>query len=105
MRADDFISNAPPTVLLDEIIEKVKARRANTYQVGGSHYLSMDIQPWDIIDTWPLEQRIGFYKGNALKYLMRMGRKGPLEEDARKALHYAEKLDEVIHGGCDDPSS
>jgi hypothetical protein len=69
---------------------------ANDYQVDGTHYLEMPIEPWDIIDTWPLAQRIGFYRGNALKYLMRMGRKGASAIDAKNALHYQHKLDEVL---------
>lgn len=62
------------------------------YQVGGSHYQDMSIQPFDVIDTWPLEQQIGFLRGNALKYLMRMGSKGSAKEDAQKALHYCQLL-------------
>lgn len=97
MRADDFISDAPPAALLDdEIIEKVKTRRANAKQIGGSHYKDMGVQPWDVVDTWPIEQRIGYYRGNSLKYIMRMGNKGAPLEDAKKAHHYIEKLIEVL---------
>jgi hypothetical protein len=42
-------------------------------QFGGDHYKRMGIEPWDVVDTWPLEQRIGYYRGGALKYTMRMG--------------------------------
>ncbi|MEN9924030.1 MAG: hypothetical protein RL268_156, partial [Pseudomonadota bacterium] len=59
-----------------------------THQVGGDHYATMTVQPWDVIDTWPLAQRIGWYRGNALKYTMRAGSKGDALEDARKAQHY-----------------
>jgi hypothetical protein len=44
-------------------------------QFGGDHYKRMGIEPWDVVDTWPLEQRIGYYRGGALKYTMRMGNK------------------------------
>lgn len=70
-------------------------------QVGGDHYTAMPVQPWDVIDTWPLEQRIGFYRGNAIKYLMRAGRKGPAAEDYRKARHYLDKLIEAEATGND----
>ena len=50
---------------------------ANDYQVGGTHYKDMGVEPWDVIDTWPIEQQIGYYRGNVLKYTMRMGRKAP----------------------------
>jgi hypothetical protein len=66
------------------------------YQVGGDHYSAAPVQPWDVIDTWPLEQRIGFYRGNALKYIMRAGQKGDAAEDIAKAAHYLAKLSEVL---------
>ena len=72
------------------------SERANDYQIDGTHYLDMPVEPWDVLDTWPLPQRIGFYRGNALKYIMRMGRKGPTDTDAKKALHYLTKLVEVL---------
>ena len=49
---------------------------ANDYQVGGTHYKDMGVEPWDVVDTWPIEQQIGYYRGNVLKYTMRMGAKG-----------------------------
>lgn len=63
---------------------------------GSIHYLAMDIQPWDIIDTWPIEQQIGFYRGNLLKYTMRMGSKDVAEQEIKKAEHYSKKLQEVL---------
>jgi hypothetical protein len=69
---------------------------ANTIQYGGSHYKDAPIQPWDVIDTWPIEQQIGFYRGNALKYNMRFGSKDEELLEARKSLHYLQKLVEVL---------
>lgn len=69
---------------------------AKLLQVGGAHYLGMDVQPWDVIDTWPIEQQIGFHRGNALKYLMRLGSKDAGAQEARKAGHYCQKLGEVL---------
>lgn len=57
-----------------------------------AHYATMKVQPFDVIDTWPVEQRIGFYRGNLLKYTMRIGTKGQDVTDAKKAEQYAEKL-------------
>ena len=65
-------------------------------QAGGDHYLRMGLQPWQVVDTLPLEQRIGFYRGNCIKYAMRMGNKGDLIEDAEKLAHYASKLTMVL---------
>lgn len=69
-----------------------------TKQVGGDHYAKLAIQPWDVIDQWPLEQRIGYYRGNALKYLFRLGSKDSGEQEARKAAHYCEKLADTLKG-------
>ena len=69
---------------------------ANSRQVGGQHYKKMDIQPWDVIDYGPKEHAIGFYRYNALKYIMRAGEKGEFKEDIAKAQHYLEKLLEIL---------
>lgn len=68
----------------------------NQSQVGGTHYTAMPIQPWDVIDTWPSEQRIGFYRGTALAYIMRAGLKGDQAEDLAKAHHTLAKLLEAL---------
>lgn len=65
-------------------------------QVGGSHYLDMPIEPWDIIGTWSIEQQIGFFRGNALKYLLRAGSKGDVITDLDKCVHYIERLKQTI---------
>lgn len=64
------------------------------YQIAGSHYTDLPVQPWDVIAGWPADQQIGFFRGNVLKYLMRMGTKpnAPALEDARKAEHYLHQL-------------
>ena len=73
-----------------------KQLNANAVQVGGSHYKDAQVQPWNVIDTWPMEQRIGFYRGNALKYVMRMGTKDENVQEIKKAIHYLQKLVEVL---------
>lgn len=65
-------------------------------QAGGAHYTAMSVQPWDVIDTWPIDQQIGFHRGNALKYIMRMGSKDVTLQEVRKAIHYLEKLAELM---------
>ena len=59
-------------------------------------FRSMGVEPWDVVDSWPLEQQIGYYRGNALKYLMRMGRKDESVQELKKSLHYMQKLIEVL---------
>jgi hypothetical protein len=58
-------------------------------QVGGNHYSSKRIQPWDIID----EHGLNFYEGNVIKYLIR--KKGSRLTDLEKAAHYLEKAIEL----------
>jgi hypothetical protein len=70
--------------------------KARDRQIGGDHYKRMDIEPWDVVDTWSLEQRIGYYRGGALKYLMRMGSKDESAEEIAKGQHYMEKLLEIL---------
>lgn len=67
-------------------------------QVGGDHYTKQAIQPWDIVDTWPHAERVAYYRGNALKYLMRLNDKDSPEVNARKAEHYCAKLASILEG-------
>lgn len=69
---------------------------ASNRQVAGTHYRDMSVQPWDVVDTWPREQKIGYYRGGALKYLMRMGSKDESPVEIAKGQHYMEKLLEVL---------
>jgi nitrous oxidase accessory protein NosD len=70
--------------------------RANDVQIGGDHYKNMGVEPWNVVDTWPIEQQIGYYRGGALKYLMRMGTKDESAQEIRKGAHYMQKLAEVL---------
>lgn len=74
----------------------VPQQPANTRQVAGTHYKYMGVEPWDVVDTWPMEQRIGAYRHGALKYLMRMGSKDESAQEIAKGIHYMEKLLEVL---------
>lgn len=68
---------------------------ADSTQVGGSHYASKSIQPWDAMRAWmSKEEFAGFLRGNAIKYLARCNDKGGVE-DLRKARHYIDKLIEL----------
>lgn len=69
---------------------------ANDMQVGGDHYKKLGVEPWDVVDSWPLEQRIGYYRGNVIKYTMRMGTKDASVQELKKAGHYLAKLIEVL---------
>ena len=79
-----------------ENVKQMIAGIASTRQVAGDHYKRMDVQPWDVVDHGPRQQAIGFYRYNALKYVMRAGEKGDFKEDIAKAHHYLEKLLEIL---------
>lgn len=79
-----------------EVEAGIAMSNARNRQVAGGHYKEMGVEPWDVIDTWPIEQQIGYYRGNLLKYTMRMGRKDQSAQEIAKAAHYAQKLQEVL---------
>ena len=74
--------------------EKLDA--AKQRQVGGDHYKNMGVEPWDVVDSWPIEQQIGYHRGNVLKYVMRMGNKDEQLQEIKKAAHYIQKLVEIL---------
>ena len=78
-------------VVLERLINQ-----ARDTQIGGDHYKNMGVEPWDVVDTWPIEQRIGAYRHGALKYLMRMGSKDEQLQEIKKCGHYIQKLIEVL---------
>ena len=55
-------------------------------QVGGDHYKSLKIQPWEYIEA----NKLDFWEGNVIKYITR--RKGSRLEDLKKAKHYLDYL-------------
>ena len=80
----------------DREAEKGEIAKASAAQEGGDHYKVMGVQPWDVYDTWPEEQRIGAYRANCLKYCMRLDAKDTRALNAKKLAHYARKLVEVV---------
>jgi hypothetical protein len=60
-------------------------------QVGGTHYEEMPIEPFTIIDAFGLD----FYRGNALKYLLRAGRK-PGQDEIQELEKAKDYLDQAI---------
>lgn len=69
---------------------------ARDKQIGGDHYRSKRIQPWDAMECWmSLEEFCGYLRGNIIKYMARYPEKGGVE-DLRKARHYLDKLIETL---------
>lgn len=59
--------------------------KASERQVGGEHYKTLPIQPGEYIRR----NGIGWYEGNAIKYITRHKQKGG-RQDIEKAIHYLE---------------
>ena len=67
------------------------APRANDIQHGGDHYKGAEFQHWDLI----ARNGIGYLEGVASKYPTRWRRKNGAE-DVQKAIHYVDKILELI---------
>ena len=68
----------------------------NKTQIGGNHYTSKAVQPWEAMQAWMSHQEFtGFLRGNVIKYIARCNDKGGIE-DLKKARHYLDKLIAVI---------
>jgi len=65
-------------------------QKAMDIMIGGTHYKMLPIEPWEIIER----NNMGFFDGNALKYIMRFKLKNGIE-DLKKARHYLDKLIEM----------
>lgn len=68
----------------------MEAERADAVQHGGTHYKQFRYETWNVIADWNL----GYFDGNAVKYLSRWRHKGGIE-DLKKARHYIDKLIEL----------
>lgn len=66
--------------------------KADDRQVGGDHYKTKSIQPWDAMKAWMShEEFCGYLQGNIIKYIARYKEKGGVS-DLEKARHYLDKL-------------
>lgn len=69
---------------------------ADSEQVGGYHYVSKSVQPWEAMESWMSEEAFkGFIWGNVIKYIARWEDKGG-KQDLEKARHYLDKLIEIV---------
>jgi hypothetical protein len=69
--------------------------QTNSYQVGGDHYASKTIQPWEAMQSWMTPEAFaGFLHGNCIKYLARYKDKNGVQ-DLEKCQHYLGKLIDV----------
>lgn len=64
-----------------------------------AHYNNGSIECIDALKSaLGIEQYIGFLRGNAIKYLWRCGHKDHPLQEVKKAIWYADKLEEVFKG-------
>jgi hypothetical protein len=69
-------------------------------QIGGDHYVTKAIQPWDAMQAWmSAEAFAGYLQGNVIKYVVRYRDKGGVE-DLKKAAHYLARLIEAEEDAC-----
>ena len=87
---NDKIKQYLDEVQQQHILQVGTAIRANEQQVGGAHYATKAIQPWDFI----IANNLGYLEGNVVKYVSRWKDKGGVQ-DLKKAQHYLQKLIEV----------
>ena len=80
-------------------------RNLNSTQVGGDHYTSLSVQPWDAMESWMAPAEFaGFLRGNVIKYIARAGKKhSTAMQDLNKAQHYLNKLIEFESGVTQSP--
>ena len=64
------------------ISDKVKVQNI---QIGGSHYMHFDIQPYEFIS----KNNLSFFQGCVVKYVCRYMHKNGME-DLDKIIHYCE---------------
>lgn len=84
-------------LIIQRAKEYVMTATDNT-QVGGEHYVSKAIQPWQYMEGLMSEEAFkGFLWGNSIKYISRWEDKGGIL-DLQKAKHYLDKLIEHTQG-------
>lgn len=69
---------------------------SDAYQVGGKHYSTKDIQPWEVMKDWMTrDEFLAYLRGNVIKYIARYNEKAGIQ-DLQKAKHYLEKMIETM---------
>lgn len=92
---DQMESNIGATGLRPNHLIK-KESTIDSTQVGGDHYTSLPIQPWEYLQSnLGPEGFEAYLAGNVIKYLSRYKRKNGVE-DLKKAQHYLAKLIEQL---------
>jgi hypothetical protein len=65
---------------------------------AAKHYQTGTLQPIEIMqEQMPFDEFIGFLRGNAIKYILRMGKKDSYIQDAEKAMQYSKWLVQALN--------
>lgn len=67
--------------------------KSKDLQVGGDHYVNLDIQPAEFIHS----NKLGYIEGSIIKYIVRFRQKNG-KEDLLKARHFIDLLMELEYG-------
>lgn len=63
---------------------------SQAHQIGGDHYLKLNVQPWDVMRAWFGRAKfMSYLLMTALKYIARD--KSNKREDVQKAIHYLQQ--------------
>lgn len=73
-----------------------KAYGPDNDPINPAHYKQGGIECIDAIESLGIGE--AFCRGNAIKYLWRVGRKGSAVEDAKKAAWYVDRLVKILEG-------
>lgn len=88
------LDTAPLIDYENRATQSQKARRrkngSDAVQSPAHYQLADGLEAIDVIDQ-AVEDPASFYRGNAIKYLLRAGRKGDAHEDLRKARYYIDR--------------
>jgi len=70
-------------------LESTREMQSNQHDpINPSHYKTASgLEAIDVIEAFDLD----FYLANATKYILRSGKKGPQEEDLKKAIWYLQR--------------
>ena len=88
------VDTAPMIDYENRALQSQKARRrkngADAVHSPAHYQLSDGMEAIDVIDQ-VVEDPASFYRGNAIKYLLRAGRKGDAKQDLEKARWYIDR--------------
>lgn len=91
--------------MVKDAIDAIKEYEKNTGTASdATHYQILQQQPIEIMQVLMThEQFLGFCWGNAIKYILRLGKKDAPEKEMQKAQQYAKWYIEASKGKIIDP--